>query len=278
MMPQTERLPVSVRDILKSKAPNTRVPNFLIRYLEHIIHQDEVNAIIQQNADQFGIDFVVGGLKALDVDVQVQGLDTLPPGRYTFAGNHPLGGIDGMATGYAVYQQFPENSIYFLSNDILSHLTNLGPLFVPINKTGTKAQKRSLPQRITEAYESDRQMVIFPAGACSRRIKGKITELTWSKSFVQKSVETKRDIVPVYFEGKNSNFFYTLANIRSFLGIKINFEMLYLADEMFKQRGKTFRIVFGKPIPYQHFDGSKTYQEWANWLSQCSSDLAKQLI
>jgi len=116
-------------------------------------------------------------------------------------------------------------------------------------------------------------MVIFPAGICSRRIKVKITELTWSKTFIKKSVETERDIVPVYFEGRNSNFFYSLANLRTFLGVKVNLEMLYLVDEMFKQRGNTFKIFYGKPIPYTTFDNSRSPQEWADWVRQHVQDL-----
>ena len=39
--------------------------------------------------------------------------------------------------------------------------------------------------------------------------------------------------------------------------------MLYLADEMYKNRHKTFRIVIGKPISWETFDKSKTPAEWA---------------
>ena len=80
------------------------------------------------------------------------------------------------------------------------------------------------------------------------------------------NLENKRDIVPVYFDGKNSNFFYNLARIRKALGIKMNYEMIYLPDEMFRSKHKTFRIHFGKPIPWQTFDNSKKPAEWAEWI------------
>jgi putative hemolysin len=275
-MSQAEKLEINVREILRAKAPNSKVPNFLIRYLERIVHQDELNAFLDKNGDKYGIEFVEEGMRFLDVTIHTEGLDELPEGRFTFAGNHPLGGIDGMATGLAVHHRYPEQSIKFLSNDLLTNLQNLLPLFIPINKIGSKSQHRSLPHRLNEAYQSDKQMVIFPAGICSRRVKGRVTELTWQKSFVQKSIETQRDIVPVYFEARNSNFFYTLANIRSFLKIKTNFEMLYLPDEMFKQRGKAFHIYFGKPIPWTFFDRSRSTQEWADYVREQSLALAKK--
>jgi putative hemolysin len=275
-MPQTKTLLINVREILRSKAPKANVPNFLIRYLERIIHQNELNQFLKEHEDLYGAEFIEESLRFVGVTIQAEGLEDLPEGRYTFVGNHPLGGIDGMSTGLAVYKRFPEQSIKFLSNDLLTNITNLLPLFIPVNKIGDRSQQRSLPERLNEAFLSDTQMVIFPAGKCSRRINGKITELSWNKSFIQKSIDSKRDIVPVYFEGRNSNFFYNLANIRKFLGIKMNIEMLYLADEMMKQRGNTFHIYFGKPIPYTHFNKSRTPKEWAEWVREQSLKLAKK--
>lgn len=275
-MSQTERLIVNVREILLSKAPNTRVPGFVIRYLEKIAHQSEINLFLEIYGHLNGIEFLKQAVRYVDVKLEIHGLDELPEGRYTFAGNHPLGGIDGMSTGLAVHERFPNQSIKFLSNDLLTNISNLLDLFVPVNKVGNQSQHRTLPERLKEVYNSDLQMVIFPAGICSRRVKGEITELQWNKSFIQKSIESKRDVVPVYFEGRNSNFFYNLANLRTFFGIKMNVEMLYLADEMFKQRGKTFKVYFGKPIPYTTFDNSRSKPEWADWVRIKMLELAKK--
>lgn len=274
-MSQTIAKTVNVKEILQKRAPKAKIPGFIIRYLERIVHQDDLNECLTEFGHLSGIPFVEAATKFLGITIETHGLDELPEGRYTFAGNHPLGGIDGMSTGLAVHHQFPAQSIKFLSNDLLSSLTNLAPLFVPVNKIGNKSQHRTLPQRLNEAYQSDVQMVIFPAGICSRRINGKVTELRWQKSFITKSVESKRDVVPVFFDGRNSNFFYNLASIRKMLGIKMNVEMLYLVNEMFKQRGKTFTIYFGKPISYTTFDGSRSSQEWADWVRSQALGLEK---
>jgi len=273
-MSQTEAKKVNVREILRKRAPKTNVPGFIIRYLERIVHQNDINEYLQEFGHLSGIPFVEA---ATGVTIDTHGLDELPEGRYTFAGNHPLGGIDGISTGLAVHHKYPSRSIKFLSNDLLSNLENMAPLFVPVNKIGNQSQQRSLPKRLNEAYQSDVQMVVFPAGICSRRINGEITELQWQKSFITKSVESQRDVVPVFFDGRNSNFFYSLANIRKILGIKINVEMLYLVNEMFKQRGKTFHIYFGKPIPYTTFDNSQTAQQWADWVRIQTLDLGKKI-
>lgn len=274
---QNTVLKINVRALLRAKAPQKRIPDFLIRYLERIVHQDELNVFLEEQKGVSGIPFVEASVHFINVRVVTEGLNELPDGRYTFVGNHPLGGIDGLATGFEVYKRFPDRGIRFISNDLLTNIENLRPVFVPVNKIGNQSQQRSLPKNLSAAYASEQQMVIFPAGVCSRRIKGEITELQWQKSFIPKSIESQRDVVPVFFKGRNSNFFYNLASLRKFLGIKMNVEMLYLSDEMFKQRGKTFRVKFGKPIPWTTFDNSKTAQQWADHVRDITLAIGKTM-
>ena len=129
-MPQSDALTINVKEILRSKAPKARVPGFLVRYLEKIVHQDELNQFLNEHGDVYGIDFVKESMRFLGVTIHSEGLDEIPDGRYTFAGTHPLGGIDGLSTGLAVYNRFPSQSIKFLSNDLLTNLKNLLPLFL----------------------------------------------------------------------------------------------------------------------------------------------------
>lgn len=143
-------------------------------------------------------------------------------------------------------------------------LYGMSPFFIPINKTGK--QSRNFPKIIEKGFASDEQLVMFPAGICSRRHKGVIRDVEWKKAFITKSVETHRDVVPIHFNGRNSNFFYNLSNLCQFFGIKFNVAMMYLADEAFKNRHKTFELTIGKPIPWQTFDHSKTPGQWAAYV------------
>jgi len=159
-----------------------------------------------------------------------------------------------------------------LSNDFLMAIEPLKKFFVPINKVGS--QSRGSINKIEELYQSENQILIYPAGLCSRKINGKIVDLTWQKHFIQKAVENKIDIIPFYFDGKNSNFFYNLAKVRKFFRIKFNIEMMYLADEMFKHRGKSFTIYFGKPISHTTFNQTKKPLEWAEEVKKITYRLA----
>ena len=87
--------------------------------------------------------------------------------------------------------------------------------------------------------------------------------MDWNKSFSTKVVEYQRDVVPIHFEGKNSDFFYRLANFSDRSVKKINIAMLFLVDEMYKNVHKTFKVTIGQPIPWQTFDRSRSAKEWA---------------
>jgi putative hemolysin len=195
-------------------------------------------------------------LKHLNVTYTNYGLDKLPKeGRYLFVSNHPLGGFDGVILMSAIGKKYP--NVKFVVNDLLMYLRQLRPLFLPVNHHGK--QSSSYYKSLQDAYNSDDQILYFPAGLCSRKIKGVITDLPWKKSIIKIAKNHKRDIIPVLFDGRNSNFFYNLSNFRTVLGIKANLEMLYLSDELFRQRNMHFNLYMGEPISYQFLEnGSVT--------------------
>jgi len=253
---------IDIAQVLKHKAPKTKVPKFLVNYLRKIIHEKEINIIFKENPGLKNLEFIEAAFKYLDVTTSIEGKENLPPkgGRYIFASNHPLGGLDGIATGYLIGKEY-DGKVRFFSNDLMLFLHPMKEMFVPVNKVGI--QSKGHAAMMQELYESDNHLVTYPAGMCSRKVNGKIVDLEWKKNFINKAVQYQRDVVPIYFEGRNSNFFYGLAIIRKFLGIKFNIEMMYLVDEMFKQKGNKFTIKIGKSIPWQTFDKSKTQTEWA---------------
>jgi len=265
-------LQLDVEQILYSKNPALKkaVPGFLIRYLKRIVHQEELNDFLRIAGHTRDAEFIKTGLDYFNIRYNVSGIENIPAsGRFIFVSNHPLGGLDGLVFIYELSKHF--KGLKFPVNDILMNITNLSGIFVPVNKHGS--QDREAVRKIEEAYASDNQVLYFPAGLCSRKKKGIISDLQWHKSFITKALQYKRDILPAYFSGRNSDFFYNLSNIRNFLGIKANIEMLYLADEMFKQKGKEIDLVFGRKIPWQTFDHSKSPVEWADWVKGKSYEL-----
>jgi putative hemolysin len=258
----TKPVKIDVDEIFRNKNPRLYklLPGFIMGYIKRTIHQDEVNEVLALYKDKYGLDFIRVILDHMGINYSVEGEENIPVnGRHIFVSNHPLGGLDGMVF-LDIVGKYHKN-VKFIVNDLLLNIKNLEPLFVPINKHGR--QSVEYVKKIEDLYRSDHQVLYFPAGICSRKQGGEIRDLEWKKSFIKKAIDHKRNIVPVHFKGKNSKFFYRLANLRKILGIKANIEMFYLPDEMFRQSRQKIHVTFGKPIPWDHFDKSKSLSEWA---------------
>lgn len=260
--------PVYIEQLFKSKNPGLArmIPGFVYSFLKRVIHQNDINEFIGKYGDRKGLDFSDGILEFLDISYDVVGEENLPSpdGRYIFASNHPLGGPDGIILISFLGTRYKQ--LKFPVNDLLLNLKNLNNIFLAVNKHGSLAKEAVTA--IENAYASDSQIIMFPAGMVSRKRHGIITDLEWQKSFISKAIQYQRDIVPIYVDGKNSSFFYNLANFRTSIGLKINLEMLYLPDETFKKRGQNFTIHIGKPIAWQTLDKSKKPIEWAQEIKK----------
>lgn len=259
---------IDIDKVLKSKMGDKMkyVPRCAVNWLKRIVHEDEVNRFLWESRGLEGTEWLTECVKYLKMNIHIEGEENLPPkddGKlYTFVSNHPLGGQDGVSLGSIIGQHYDGNFRY-LVNDILLNLPGLKPVSIGINKTGR--QSRDFPRMVEAGFNSDNHMLMFPAGLNSRRKGGVIRDLPWKKTFITKSVETHRDVVPIHFSGQNSDRFYRIANF-SDKYLPFNLAMLFLVDEMYKNVGKDFRIAFGKPIPWQTFDKSKTPAQWAQYV------------
>jgi putative hemolysin len=255
--------PINIRDLFMDKSPKLArwIPGFVYRLLSRMLRIDFMNdPILYNHGYKKDVDFARASMEAFDVTLEVLGKESLPSeGRFIFVANHPLGGFDGMMIISELSQSFPHLKV--LVNDLLTNVKNMDGMFVPINKHGAQAMENV--RRINAIFESDEQVMSFPAGLVSRRKKGIIRDVKWQKSIITKAKQSKRDIIPIHVSGRCSNFFYNLAKTRKFLRIKTNIEMFFLPNESYKQRNKHFVITFGKPIPYQTFDKRFTPIQWA---------------
>jgi putative hemolysin len=260
---------IDVQKIIRTKAPEAskKIPRIAIWLLVKLIRQDGLNQFLKSAGKATGVEFMDHAVSYFDVKLQIKGENNLPDSqaKSIFASNHPLGGLDGICLSSYLGKHY-NGRIKYLVNDLLYFIEPLQDIFVPINKHG--AQGKTGAQTLNEALASDNQIITFPAGLCSRKTNGIICDTDWKKMFITKAIEYQRDIVPVFFEARNSGFFYRLANLRKKFGIKFNIEMLFLPRELFKAAGSTYTVYFGKPIPWQTFDSTKTPQQWADWVKE----------
>ncbi len=254
--------PLDIKQIFNEKNPKAAkyIPGFVYAYLRKILHLDWVNYFLKKHGNKEGVDFIEAVIEEFNTTMEIRGKENLPePGRYIFASNHPLGGFDGMMLMYILGKRY--KNIKTLTNDILLNIKQLSCLMIPVNKHG--GQSTAVARLIEDAFISDDQILTFPAGLVSRRKKGIIRDPEWKKNFISKAVRYKRSVVPIHVSGRCSGFFYRLANLRTFLGIKANLEMFFLPDETYKHRNKHIIITIGKPVHWEIFTKNHSYHEWA---------------
>lgn len=266
---------LDINKVLREKNPSLhkKIPAFVIKRFEKAICVDKLNNFLLDTGLKYGTDFTDAAVKKNNLEIIIKGQENIPKnGRFTFASNHPLGGLDGIILCGVLGKRYP--NFLFLVNDLLMNVKNVKQFFLPINKHGSQAKDSA--RVINEAYASDRQICLFPAGLVSRKSNKIVKDLEWKKNFITKSIQHKRDIIPLHITGQNSKRFYRIAWLRKFLGIKVNIEMMTLGCEVFKFRDRSVTITFGKPIDYQQLDRSKSPMEWAQVVKEATYNLAKQ--
>lgn len=269
-------LTVDLEKVIREK--NARLarllPRFVVSWLKRKIHQDQVNDILTRFGGLESLEFVRATLDYMNIRYRAVGLENVPAGgRYLFVSNHPFGGLDGMMLAELLNRHFGPTKI--IVNDVLMHLKPLAPLFIPVNKYGRQLSDYALTFR--EELAAPGHVATFPAGICSRRRKGVVSDLAWRPSFVKNAIEYRRDVVPIFFPGKLSDFFYNFASIREKLGVRSNPELFFLVDEMFRQSGQFFNIVCGKPVSWEQMVSGGTPAKWALRIRQMTYDLEKNI-
>ncbi|MDQ3046185.1 MAG: 1-acyl-sn-glycerol-3-phosphate acyltransferase [Bacteroidota bacterium] len=263
----TENKFIDVEKVLKDRAPGLTkwIPGFLVGWLKKKLHEDDINGIMHDLKDLHGLEYNKGVLEKLGANIIALNTHHVPKeGGIIIVSNHPLGGLDGISLVKAVGDI--RSDVRFVVNDVLKSLKNYGDVFIGVNKINNTSAK-SL--RVMEDFLLTKDAVIFfPAGLVSRKQDGVIMDLEWKKGFVTQAIDHHRQIVPVYIEGENSKFFYRFANFRKRIGIKANIEMLFLPDEMFRQRGQTVKIHFGEPFDSSLLNGSRSHRKWAATIKE----------
>ena len=264
VIPQNQSILIDTDAIVRKINHGKLLPRPVMYLIRKFIHEDDFNREFKKGL--VGYEFLEDFLDSIDVKVSIIGKENIPAeGYFTFVSNHPFGGADaGMELAFLARKY--DGNVITAANSFLLNLKQIASYLIPVNKMG--AQSKELAVQLDDAFKSDRQVLFFPAGLCSRKINGEITDLPWKKTFITKSRQTHRDIIPVWFSGQNSKRFYRIAKFRKIFKIKSNLEMFTLPDELFRYRGQRFKMVIGKPIPYSTFTSEKTDLEWAQWVKE----------
>ncbi len=230
----------------------------MIRQLERLIRQDEINRLLTLYGHLDGVEFIDAVFEDMKVGVHCHGLDNVGiEGKKVFVSNHPLGGLDGLAVISMANKHF--GKARGIVNDLLLNIDCLKSVFCGVNLYGHNTPE--VVNNIDALYADEENVCVFPAGLVSRRVDGVVQDLQWKKAFIEKAYAKNLPIVPVYVDALNTNFFYSVAHWRKKIGVKFNYELVLLPSEVFKYSGKDIDLYFGKPIMPEELSVLKSPQE-----------------
>ncbi len=180
-------------------------------------------------------------------------LDYIPrEGGFFTISNHHFGSIDGMILSSVVGKIRPDYRI--LTTFLLALIPSLRDSFLPVDNLGKDEAKRNVKalRRAMEHIAAGGPLGLFPAGEVAtyqkkdRRTavgdKKVIEDKPWAENLIKLIRKSGLPVVPIYFEGQNSDNFHRLGKIHRRL------RTVRLIHELFNKQGTVVQVRIGQPI------------------------------
>ena len=194
-------------------------------------------------------------------------------GSLIIIANHPFGIIDGLILCSLISEKRDDFKI--MTHETLKFLPELEKFILPVDFSNKKsfAIKSNLKtaQAAKEHLIGKGCLIIFPSGSVSiaKSMKSEAHDDEW-KNFPAKLIhQTKSDILPIYFDGKNGIFFHLFAS-------KIKSQTLKYSTyihETKKKIGKEIDIYSGEVIKYENISHIVDRSVLTRYLKQVTYNL-----
>ncbi|HAE21029.1 MAG TPA: hypothetical protein DCG47_01725 [Spirochaetaceae bacterium] len=259
---------IDIAELLRRYKPTLArwLPKGIVSALGKLVHIELINDFLEEHFEDEPTEFLKSAAAWMDIELAMLHAERLRDSlcqRPIVVANHPLGGPESVLLMHEIAKTRPD--LRMVSQELLLKLKPLAPLLAPIPRQNGRAYSGAL----MEAFQSERPLLLFPAGYCSRPLSfGAVYDFAWQKMFVKVARKHGRPIVPIHISGMNSNKFYRLSALRRGLGIKASLESLCLVDEMVAQRGGSLTMTIGTPIAPEMLDQAIADQEWADRIRQ----------
>lgn len=236
---------------------------------------DKVNGIYGRCCHQRGAEFSSLLLKDLQITYQINNPELIaqfPKGAFITVSNHPFGALDGITLISFMGQLRPDYKV--MVNSVLTYIEAMSPNFIAVepysHKKGSAVNMMGIKDSIRHLREGH-PLGFFPAGGVSKiQPNLRIEDNPWAENIVRLIRQMNVPVVPIYFHGHNSIFFY-------FLGlISWKIRTLRLAPEVFRARGRTIRISLGQPISIADQQQCKSIAELGKFLRQRTYQAGKR--
>lgn len=259
---------VEVKAIFQSRYPafykkHPLASKAIISFIRVLWKERTLHHFASLNTQVTGADYVQKGFDYLNFSIDVKKAFKTPlpeTGPLIVVANHPIGSLDGVGLLRIFASIRPDSKV--VANALLQQVEPMAPVIIGADNLSGKG----LRQTITAMNNHLKQqgcLLLFPAGKVSRVYHGKIQDDVWHEAFVKMAAKHNANIVPVYFSGKNSRFFYWLSKVCFPLST------LWLIRELYNFRNKRITAVIGESITNQQLTAQGSAGEQAQYVRDC---------
>ncbi len=200
-------------------------------------------------------------------------IDIPKEGSLMVIANHPFGIIDGLILCSMVSKVRSDFKI--MTHETLKFLPQLNDNILPVDFSGS--DKDTIKHNLETAKNAKKHLsengvlIIFPSGSVSvaKNLKSEAKDDKWKTFPAKLAHQTKADILPIYFDGKNGLLFHIFAS-------KIKSSTLKYSSyihETRKKIGKEITIYTGNVIKYNSISHLKNRSELISFLKDKTYEL-----
>ncbi|MDA3867070.1 MAG: GNAT family N-acetyltransferase [Salinivirgaceae bacterium] len=178
----------------------------------------------------------------INIIIQDEDLAKIPTtGPFVTISNHPFGGVDGIILAHLLLKKRPDFKI--VATPTLWKIYPLNDFFIRFDTSKNKSEIKptfSGMRQIVNHTGNGHPLGFFPAGevAAYDNDTKTVSDRRWKTTYLKLLQSLEIPIVPIYFQGKNSNLFHMISSIHPLLGS---------AGEFFGKK-KEIRVRIGNPI------------------------------
>lgn len=259
---------VEVKAIFQSRYPefykkHRLISGMLIGFIRRLWKEPTLHHFASLNSKVQGADYVQKGFDYLNFSIAVKKAYQQPPpkkGPLIVVANHPIGSLDGVGLLRVFSDLRPDCKV--VANALLQQVEPMQSVIIGADNLSGKGLRQTITA-MNQHLAKQGCLLLFPAGKVSRVYHGKIQDDVWHEAFIKMAAKHNASIVPVYFSGQNSRFFYWLSKVCFPLST------LWLIRELYKFRNQSITAVIGETINPKHLSEQGSVRDQAKFVREC---------
>ncbi|MEH0158300.1 1-acyl-sn-glycerol-3-phosphate acyltransferase [Limibacter armeniacum] len=240
------------------------VPRFIAQLVMKLLGVNRINRMYQEVAHLGldGVGLIDEALNMQNLEVHIKGENNVPEyGPFIMISNHPFGFWDGLILLNRINKIRP--GFMVTGNFLLKLVKHFEPYIIEVNPFDRKGPKRmGAGTKVLQALEKGLPVGLFPAGEVATTYDGLNTparDKEWGISSIKLIQQAGVPIVPVFFEGQNSQLFHLLGKLHP------AFRTMMIPGEFVRKKNGSIRFHIGEPITadtIQQYDDLKKLRDY----------------